>query len=882
MRNLIFTILILTVSIFNFPIQAQSVKVSVQLSGEDQHSGISIHLLRQSSGNLADYCVTGEDGSCEFTDVQSGSYEIKVKYFGYKDTTHLFDISEGSELFFQFELNPISFNLPNISVIDKIIGLRRRGDTLDYNIKAYTTGKENTLGDILKLLPGMEVDNEGNVLVRNKKVDELLLEGKELVNEQHKLATEGLQADVIYRIELIENYRKKKELFRGESENEKVAVNVLLKEDAKGNLKGNGQLLGGYPKYISTALNLFRVTKKSGYSLFFRQNNTGEPPLDKPLSLLLEEISTPSNWQKLMRLEKIAFSNDLKSVTNKNDGLVQNDDYHFAFNGDEYLSQKLNNKIYITGSLANRISESYFERTYYDQFVTEVTDIRDQKAFSYLYGRNQTSMQWDQSQFTELTLPVQVLSSNETYTENGSFALSEFQQQSQPKRNSFNFQPQLEHLYKMKNHMVLTFLQELSLKEQNEEISLNSNDPFLGIPKNDSINKYQIKQNLSYHQFNSTTSLELRKNWGKSFLLWKGEVNFEKEELTAKLDSTLIKMGNGDQTLNSSSFQHSLQGRKDFGNGRVILTLNHAWLKQEPEKGRSNANQYLLPYLSFIYEYSATNAFSVSYSESLDFPALMNYFSFNKIRGPRTLSTGNLDLEVLRHTSSYSISLFTIALSEAPVWYNLSLSYNMIKSSFITNSIIQPNYVLNEFIKVPEIDNISVHGWITKYFDKWSLIFKSTTNFESGYTSRGGEIQPLHRLQSNSSLSIRSKRWKNWEAALKINQTYLHQTFDDIENGFQNWDFSLENKYQVSNWSFNMDLTYNFQRASFTNSNLTILDAGIAYVRNSKWKFFLKGNNLLNLQSITFIDVNYLPNYVEFINYPTFPGQVLIGAGYYF
>lgn len=154
-------------------LSAQSVRVTAALADEQQSSGISIQVLYSEEGTLADFCITDSSQVCNFEDLKKGDYQIRAKFFGYQDTSVVISLERGSDLKLDFVLEPVAYNLPNVSVIDKIIGLRKRGDTLQYNLKAYTSGTEQNLGDILNQLPGMQVDENGDVLVRDKKADAL-------------------------------------------------------------------------------------------------------------------------------------------------------------------------------------------------------------------------------------------------------------------------------------------------------------------------------------------------------------------------------------------------------------------------------------------------------------------------------------------------------------------------------------------------------------------------------------------------------------------------------------------------------------------------------------------------------------------------------------
>lgn len=865
-----------------YSVESQTLSISATLQDEPEASGISIQILYEDEGTLADFCITSKSKSCVFEDIGTGEYEVRVKFFGYKDTSQVIRLEKNSELKLVFVLHPISYNLPNVSVIDKIIGMKRRGDTLQYNLKAYTSGTEQNLGDIINQLPGMELDENGNVLVRNRKADALLIEGRELVNDQHKLATEGMQSGLVDYIELIENYKKEREQFVGEQENDEVAVNVRLKEEAKGSLTGNAQLLAGPPRFFQSALNVFRSTDQAGYSFYFRQNNTGEQGLERPMYLLLEDLSGKEGWNNLMRMESMPNPLSMDMATALPQGLVQNEDYHFALNADNDWGGKINNRLYLTGSLADRVSESGVVRSYFDQEATEQLDRNAKQKLPFLFARNETVFEWGDGHFTELILPMSWKDAILTERDVGSFDQSSFNQRSEQQQRYFVFQPQLEHSYKIKKDLILTGVQDVKLLNHSSKIDLKAQDAFLGLSMPDSDGQYSIKQSVSYIKWQSKSGLELRKNQGKNYLRYKAQFGLQKENLTAEAAQRISDPIAGEETLQSAHFQQTLNGRKDFGNGRLAVTLNHAWLNQTFQEVNETSHHYLLPYALFVYEYASKHAFSLSCGQSLEFPNLLNTYTLNRLMGPRLLVSGNLDPETLRRTTTYNISFFAPPQAGSSVLYNAKLSFNQLRKSFVTNSQVKDNFVQSEFIQSPTINQYLASAYASKFFNRWSVRWQSRTSYEQGFGSRAGLLRPLSRLKFNNSLRLQSKRWKNWTLSASMNYNYMQQSFESILREFNNWRVEIDAGFTIQQWVLKTAVAYNTQSSTLENNELWLLDANIQYNLNRKWRFFLEGNNLLNLQSTDVLQAGFQENFSEIERFQTFPGQIMIGGGYYF
>src|SRR5699024_12843199 len=83
-----------------------------------------------------------------------------------------------------------------------------REDTITYRIDKFITGDERKLRDVLKKLPGVEGDREGNVTVNGKKVDKLMVDGQDFFGGDTKLGVNHIPADAVDEVEAIKNYNE--------------------------------------------------------------------------------------------------------------------------------------------------------------------------------------------------------------------------------------------------------------------------------------------------------------------------------------------------------------------------------------------------------------------------------------------------------------------------------------------------------------------------------------------------------------------------------------------------------------------------------------------------------------------------------------------------
>ncbi len=104
-------------------------------------------------------------------------------------------------------------------------------DTLEFNVKSFKTKKDATVEDLLKQLPGVEVDDEGKITVNGKEVNKILVNGKPFFGNDPTITTKNLTKDIIEKIQVVDT-KTKAEAFTGEvGDSENKTINLTIKEE---------------------------------------------------------------------------------------------------------------------------------------------------------------------------------------------------------------------------------------------------------------------------------------------------------------------------------------------------------------------------------------------------------------------------------------------------------------------------------------------------------------------------------------------------------------------------------------------------------------------------------------------------------------------------
>src|SRR5699024_917475 len=143
----------------------------------------------------------------------------------------------------------------------------------------FKTGDERKLREVLKKLPGVEVDREGNVKVNGKKVSKLMVDGQDFFGGDTKLGVNNIPADAVDEVEAIDDYHEV-DFMKGLSDSDRMAMNIKLKKDQKHFVFGESEAGGGSKKRYYVHPTLFYYSPETTVNFIGSFNNVNKSPLD--------------------------------------------------------------------------------------------------------------------------------------------------------------------------------------------------------------------------------------------------------------------------------------------------------------------------------------------------------------------------------------------------------------------------------------------------------------------------------------------------------------------------------------------------------------------------------------------------------------------------
>ncbi|WP_396181898.1 carboxypeptidase regulatory-like domain-containing protein [Flavobacterium sp.] len=260
---------------------AQSVKVSGILKDSDNLviETANVMAINQVTKAMDAYNITSEKGEFSLNLKPNTEYIIKAGYIGYTPFEQKITTTKENQT-----LNIVLSNSNTIETVEIVreMPVRISGDTIIYNSDSFTNGTEKKLEDVLKKLPGVSVNKDGEISVEGKTAQKLMVNGKDFFDGDTKLGVKNIPADAIDKIQVLRNYNEVSNLKGFENNEENIAINIKLKQ-GKTNfwfgdvLAGEGIIDSKNRSIVNPKL--FYYSPKYSVNLIGNLNNIGELPL---------------------------------------------------------------------------------------------------------------------------------------------------------------------------------------------------------------------------------------------------------------------------------------------------------------------------------------------------------------------------------------------------------------------------------------------------------------------------------------------------------------------------------------------------------------------------------------------------------------------------
>jgi len=823
-------------------------------------NGTNLIAIPQSDALGMEFSITDEQGRYRLQLTKDSTYVLEVSYLGYQKITDT--ITATQDVTRDFIMQASNESLDEI-ILKSRMAVVVKEDTITYRTQVFKTGEERKLREVLKKLPGVEVDRDGNVTVNGKKVDKLMVDGKTFFTGSTKLAVENIPADAVEEVEVLDNYSEVPFL-KGLEDSDKMAMNIKLSEGKKKFTFGDIEAGGGVDGRYIIHPTLFYYSPKTSINIIGDFNNIGAKSFS-----IDDYVNFEGGISSLMdNPGGFSIYNDDFARFLSNEDFVYSKNEFGAFNIVQQINSKLDLNAYTIASKNKMRLQEENIITYLNE-DTAFTEFRETTTRNDLFfSLSKMQLRYTPNTDEDLTYDVYVKTSNANASErlNSITPLDSNFIDTQTEPTNIDFTQNLK--YSKRFSYEHTTTANISYKFKKEENSRNwlFNEPLFNgtIPliaeesfnllQNTRTNRHQANLDLKHYWILNNTN-HIYPAFGVNFLdqqystldkqrLESGETNsFQDAGFNNDLDFRLV-----DQYL---GFEYKIKF------GELILKpglFYHFYLwdaTQFDEQITQQTKAVLLPQFEGDYEINSSEKLKLKYSLNSNFAGASSFANRLRLTSFNQLFRGNEALENQLYHSAY-LSYYKFSLYKG-LFINANINYSFrersVRSSTILEGIDQITTAI--YTSLPE-ETFGLSGSISKKLSDFKFTLQGNASI-SDY-QRIINAENLEYASKNYSYTFKTetsfKDLPNLEIGLK--QRFSEFEADNFSNNFMQLNPYANLEYDFLNgFILKADYANNYYENRDNNqlNRFQVGNASLFYNKeDSPWGFEIDVNNIFDIR----------------------------------
>ena len=275
MKYLILLLILVLLMINAATAQKKGLSVKGQLTDtlqKQQVGDATVSLVNASDSSLVAFTRTDSAGNFSFHQLKPGKYRLSASQVNFhpkwKNFEAIADVDLGT------------LYMKDKSIMESVTVTAQRppvvvnGDTLEFNAEAFKTKPNAVVEEMLKKMPGVEVDKDGTIRVNGKRISRVLVNGKDFFNGDPKMATRNLAADAIDKVQVFDKQSDQSEFTGIDDGNKTPTINLQLKKDKKNAAFGKATLAAGTKDRYDGQFNINKFNGDQQLSAIGMANNT--------------------------------------------------------------------------------------------------------------------------------------------------------------------------------------------------------------------------------------------------------------------------------------------------------------------------------------------------------------------------------------------------------------------------------------------------------------------------------------------------------------------------------------------------------------------------------------------------------------------------------
>ncbi|SEB84153.1 CarboxypepD_reg-like domain-containing protein [Tenacibaculum sp. MAR_2009_124] len=825
---------------------------------------------------LESYAITDEKGSFKLNLKKNQTYNIQISYVGMKTYEEQIKIEE-KDIVKDFVLQ-VDNTLDEVEVTYEM-PVVIKGDTLVYNADSFKNGTERKLEDVLEKLPGIEINEEGQVEVEGKVVNKLMVNGKDFFDGDTKLATKNIPSKAVDKIQVLRNYSEVGQLSSVRNNQDNVALNIKLKEGKENFWFGNVTVGAG----AAPEDELYLVQPKlfyydPAYSINFIGdfNNIGELSLNRrDIRGFGGGFRTPS---KSSGTDINIGDNGLSFLTNQSDALkIEN---QLATANFSYSPKKT---LDFSGFLVFNSSKIVSQESRFIRYTNEELGVPDESIGQNGEERSnqgvlKLSTSYKPNYNNQLDYNFIGKLSNDRQNQNiFSNVVGGTNQDEEATPYSIN--QNLNYYYTLNEDNIFAFEAQHLIRNEDPFYSAvlqnttSLNDPFdttanqLGL--DDSLDNYNLAQNRRIHSNQLDTKLDYY-----NIINTKSNLNLTLGFIASyqEFNSNIFQFLNNGAIFNPTPLFNNGKAMNDveyqfndvyfgahyrFRKGKLTITPGfsvHSYGNRNSQFGVTKEDNFfrILPDFETRIQFKKSEALTLRYEMRNQFTDVTRLAQGLVLNNYNNIQFGDPELQnALSHNLSLLYSSFNL-FNYTNVFARISYSSNIDQIRNLTNfeNVIRTSTFFNSNFSD---ENFNAFGRVQRTFGK----IRASLNTRFNYSKINQFIQGVQSLNQNYTQVYVPGIRTNYLKAPNINLRYSYSISNNNQGSRKTTFITNAPSIEIDAYIWNsvtLVSNYTYTNQDFGDGNsqsFRNLEATISYRKNkdAKWEYQIKGTNLLNINT---------------------------------
>ncbi|TDE31535.1 hypothetical protein E0I61_02215 [Flavobacterium ranwuense] len=792
------TVTIAILFIFSFSAFSQKTNLSGLLTDGSEKKPIYnsvVALLTPKDSILYKFTRSNKEGNFSFKNVKAGNYILMTAHSQYADYVDAIIVEEGEK-----KMGTIAL-MSKINALREVIiksgSIKIKGDTTSYRASDFKVDANANVEELLKKLPGIQVDKNGVIKAMGETVEKVLVDGEEFFGDDPGMAVKNLRADAVKEVQVFNKKSDQAEFTGIDDGDTKKTINLKLKEDKKkgyfGKIDGANQPFTDADSRYNTNLMFSSFKGKRKLSAFLLNGNTGQDGLgwqDSEKFGARDDISMNMDDDGNVSYEWTGGNNDEEPYVDTQNGFIKNTNaglqYSNKWNDKQTLnlSPKYNNQIYTNNK--SRVTQTQVGETQLNENRSTVSNVnRSNFKLNAIYDVKLDSI--NSIKFTAKTNFYNTESDEFTNGETtGGDGLLKNKQEKIFNTNSDKESLSASILYKHKfTKARRTFSVNGSwntLNTDSNNFLKSSNESYDGgvFSSRDDVDQNKIgektSQNLAVNvtytepigkKFAMQVAYQVAHNTGESNYL-----TYDYSDVTGKYDVVVDSLSNQFKqtiTTNKPNIKLSYNAKKinySFGSGFGFTSFDLQDQTLNKEYKRSYTNFF--PTANFSYKYKSNSNLRFNYQGATRQPTIDQLQPLRNNQDFFNQTLGNPDLKQ-SFTNSVNISHNSYSILTESHFYQ-SISFRTTSNLITYNKDIDPESAKTISTPINTNGNFSGnfyfgYGFKIKKIDL-HVNLNPSVNYNKSVLSINNKINNSNTLNSGFSIYLNKSKEKKYEFSL--------------------------------------------------------------------------------------------------------------------